>query len=316
MARKPRIHYPGACYHVILRGNAGQNIFSKKQDRNRFLHLLQEGTERYRHRIHAYCLMTNHVHLAVQVAEIPLSRIIQNLSFRYTRYFNRRKNRVGHLFQGRYKAILIDADSYLLELVRYIHNNPVRSGIVSTPDQYPWCSHNGYLSTALVPWLTTDWVLSQFDQKKEQAIDYYRSFILAGKGEADEITFHRGNAEGEILGSDSFAEEAHFKVSQEMTNRLSLTHIIDTVCNYYGIQHSDLARLSKQRRVSEPRAVVALLVREAANLSLMDLSRRLNRDLSGLSQAASRLEKRAENQQKLAERIEHSRRLVKKRGQA
>ena len=316
MPRKPRIHYPGACYHVILRGNAGQNIFFNKQDRNRFFSLLQEGIERYRHRIHAYCLMTNHVHLAVQVAEIPLSRIIQNISFRYTRYFNKRKNRAGHLFQGRYKAILIDADSYLLELVRYIHNNPVRAGIVSTPDKYPWSSHNVYVANVAVSWLTTDWVLSQFDQQRKRAIDYFRSFIHAGTDEADSVKFHRGNAEGEILGSDNFAEEAHFKASQEMASMLSLDHIIDVVCDHYKIDHGELKRMSKQRRVSEPRAVIALLVREAANLSLMELSRRLNRDLSGLSQAAGRLEKRAENQQKLVEKIEHLKTLAKGRGQA
>ena len=147
MARKPRLHYSGASYHVILRGNGGQDIFIDKKDRTRFYFLLQEGVERYRHRIHAYCLMTNHVHLAIQVGDVPLSRIIQNLSFRYTRYLNRRKNQVGHLFQGRYKALLIDADSYLLELVRYIHNNPVRAGMVKTAEEYPWSSHHAYLGS-------------------------------------------------------------------------------------------------------------------------------------------------------------------------
>ena len=123
MARKPRIHYPGAFYHVILRGNDGQDIFYTKIDRSRFCELLQEGIERYEHRIHGFCLMSNHLHLIVQAGDIPLSRILQNVSFRYTRYINKKKKRIGHLFQGRYKAILIDADSYLLELVRYIHLN-------------------------------------------------------------------------------------------------------------------------------------------------------------------------------------------------
>jgi hypothetical protein len=93
----------------------------------RFYFLLQEGVEKYGHRVHAFCLMTNHVHLAIQVGEVPLSRIMQNIGFRYTTYLNRRKKRTGHIFQGRYKALLIDADSYLLELVRYIHCNPVRA---------------------------------------------------------------------------------------------------------------------------------------------------------------------------------------------
>jgi putative transposase len=100
MARKPRIAYPGALYHVILRGNDGQTIFFDDKDRTRFYLLLQEGIERFGHRVHGFCLMTNHVHLAIQMGEIPLSRILQNLSFRYTRWVNWRQKRSGHLFQG------------------------------------------------------------------------------------------------------------------------------------------------------------------------------------------------------------------------
>ena len=135
MARKPRIHYPGAWYHVILRGNGGSDIFFDTQDRTQFFLLLQEGVERYGHRIHAYCLMTNHIHLVVQVANIPLSRITQNISFRYTRYINRRKNQAGHLFQGRYKALLIDAENYL------------KSGVAPNPDPM-WSSTSTRLMTA------------------------------------------------------------------------------------------------------------------------------------------------------------------------
>ena len=162
MARKPRLLYPGALYHAILRGNNGQTIFFDHKDRTRFCLLLQEGIERFGHRIHAFCLMTNHVHLAIQMGGIPLSRIMQNLSFRYTRWANWRQKRSGHLFQGRYKAVLVDADSYLEELTRYIHLNPVRAGIVKEPEDYPWSGHRAYLGLEMIPWLTTDWVLSQF----------------------------------------------------------------------------------------------------------------------------------------------------------
>ena len=120
MARKPRLFYPGAVYHVLLRGNAGQDIFYGKEDRKYFYRLLREGHEKFGHRIHAFCLMANHVHLAMQVADTPLSRIMQSLSQRYTGWINRQLGRKGHLFQGRYNALLIDADTYLLEPVRYI----------------------------------------------------------------------------------------------------------------------------------------------------------------------------------------------------
>ena len=133
MARKPRVHVPGGIYHVMLRGNGGQDIFFEPEDRGEIYRLLGEGTARFEYRVHAYCLMSNHLHLAVEVGRIPLSRGMQNLAFRYTRWINRREKRMGHLFQGRYRALLVDRDAYLLELVRYIHLNPVRAGLVEEP---------------------------------------------------------------------------------------------------------------------------------------------------------------------------------------
>ena len=112
MARKPRLHVPDSFYHVMLRGNGGQAVFHTNDDRNRFYLLLQEGTNRFEHQIHSFCLMDNHIHLVIQVANTSLSKIVQNFSFRYTRWVNKKQNRIGHLFQGRYKAILVDADSY------------------------------------------------------------------------------------------------------------------------------------------------------------------------------------------------------------
>ena len=158
MARKSRVHYPGAVYHVMLRGNRGQPIFFSDEDRCRCYLLLQEGTVRFEYRVHGFCLMDNHLHLAIQVGDIPLSKIMQNLSFRYTRWVNKHQQRLGHLFQGRYHAILVDQDSYLLELVRYIHLNPVRAKWVDRPEDYPWSSHQAYLNAEAIPWLTTDWV--------------------------------------------------------------------------------------------------------------------------------------------------------------
>ncbi|MFW8601554.1 transposase [Desulfobacterota bacterium M19] len=310
MARKTRLHYPGACYHVILRGNRGNDIFSDKEDRTRFFFLLQEGIERYKHRIHAYCLMTNHVHLAIQVGEIPLSRIIQNISFRYALYMNRRKKQVGHLFQGRYKALLIDADSYLLELVRYIHNNPVRAGMVKTADKYAWVSHQAYLGEVSVPWLTTDWVLSQFAKQKKRAVALYCDFIMEGKGEEHRKEFYQGNVEGRILGEDRFAEDALSKASQKTTRKATLEQVLEAVCKHYVINPAALAGGSRERRVAEPRALAALLVRETDHLSLMNLSRKLKRDLSGLSQSASRLEKKLEKDKVLEKKINKIKGLI------
>lgn len=162
MARPPRIHYPGALYHVMLRGNGGADIFFDRNDRYHLYLLLQAGIAKYGHRLHAFCAMSNHLHLAVQVAEVPLSKIMQNVAFRYTRWINRKQGKMGHLFQGRYKAILVDQDAYLLALTRYIHLNPVRAGLVKDPSAYPWSGHRAYVGRESLPWLTTDWVLSQF----------------------------------------------------------------------------------------------------------------------------------------------------------
>lgn len=311
MARKPRLHYPGACYHVILRGNGGNALFFDKKDRSRFFFLLQEGIERYKHRIHAYCLMTNHVHLVIQVGEVPLSRIIQNISFRYTRYMNRRKKQVGHLFQGRYKALLIDADSYLLELVRYVHNNPVRAGMVDTPEKYLWSSHQAYLSHELVPWLTTDWVLSQFSRHKKQAVALYGDFVSAGKGEGHRTEFYQGNVEGRILGGDRFAEEAMCKAAEKVKRNVPLEQVIQVICEYFGIRQDDLASGSRERRIAEPRSVAALIVRDTDHLSLTELSLKLKRDLSGLSQSASRLEIKLRNDKVLERKINKIKDLIR-----
>ena len=143
MARKPRIHFPGALYHVITRGNRRQGIFLDEKDLQRFLTYLSDCKNRFPFRLYAYALMKNHLHLLIEVEENPLSRIMQSLLFGYARYFNRRYGEVGHLFQGRYKAILCDKDAYLLELVRYIHLNPVRAKIVREPEELGalerWC---------------------------------------------------------------------------------------------------------------------------------------------------------------------------------
>ena len=310
MARKPRIHYPGACYHVILRGNAGSDIFFKPADRSRFFLLLQQGIEKYHHRIHAFCLMTNHVHLAVQVEDIPLSRIMQNVAFRYTRYINSRQKRTGYLFQGRYKALLIDADSYLLELVRYIHNNPVRAGMTKRPARYNWSSHNAYLGMNSVPWLTTDWVLSQFSQRQNRAIELYRDFVLAGKDEGYRKEFHQGKAEGRILGDDRFGDEALARASQKMSRKTTSEDILQAVCNCYHIRMEDLSGGTRQRRVAEPRGVAALLIRETDHLSLTDLARKLGRDLSGLSQAASRLEGKLKTDRQLTTKVDDIRQSI------
>ena len=303
MARKPRIHYPGAIYHVILRGNGGQNIFYSKADRARLYLLLQEGVERFGHRVHGFCLMTNHLHFVIQVGEVPLSKIIQNISFRYTRYINRRKKRIGHLFQGRYKALLIDADNYMLELIRYIHNNPIRVKMAQAPEQYLWSSHQAYMGTTTISWLTTDWVLSQFAANEKRARKLFHEFCLRGMHEKHRKEFHRGNFEGRILGDDRFSEKAFAIAEEKFQVSVTVKQLIGIICTNYRIDYQEFVAQGKQQPGAEARAVAAYLVQDDEKLSLTELGRYLNRDLSALSRSAARLRARKRTDQNLAGRL-------------
>jgi len=312
MARKPRIHFPGAVYHVMLRGNGGQEIFYSSRDRSRMVLLLQAGVERYGHRIHAFCLMPNHIHLAIQVGETPLSKIMQNLSVRYTLKINASQKRSGHLFQGRYKAILIDADQYLLQLIRYIHNNPVRARLVDRCGAYPWSSHRAYCGEEVIPWVTTEWVMGQFAEQGETAYLLYRDFIHQGASEGQRAEFHQGSIEGRLLGDDHFAEEALTKAEQKFQVRHSLEQLIEAVCTVYRITPYRLAEPGRKRDLSEPRAVVAYMALEADHLTLTALAAALNRELSGLSQAAGRLQKRLASERTLGARLQEIKKLLQR----
>ena len=289
MARKPRIHFPSAVYHVILRGNAGDQIFFSDQDRYRLYLILQYAVERFGCRIHAFCLMRNHIHLIVQAGDIPLSRIMQNVSLRFTKWINYTQSRTGHLFQGRYKALLIDADAYLLELVRYIHLNPVRAGIVATVDEYLWSGHGAYLGKEILPWFTTDYVLSMFSPRTEQARKAYDSFMLDGIGEGQRIEFHSGTCEGRILGSDSFTDEILSMVNQKGEQEYSLSNVIGKVCAHFHISEEMLKAAGKARPMTEARAIASAIVQTAPHLRLTELAKLFGRDISALGKAAQRI---------------------------
>jgi REP element-mobilizing transposase RayT len=304
MARKPRLHYIGAVYHVMVRGNSGQNIFADDEDRYRFYLFLQEGVEKFGHRIHAFCLMNNHVHLAIQVGDKPLSRIMQNLCFRYTQWVNSRQKRVGHLFQGRYKAIVVDADAYLVELVRYIHLNPVRAKLVKSPKDYPWSSHRVYIyiGQETLPWLTTDWVLSQFAQRLKTARIRYSEFVTSGRDEGHRQEFHSGTSQGRILGDDTFIERVYTESDQGENKAVTLDEIINRVGKIYGLTEEEITAGGKQRYASEARGMIAYLVREVSGLSLTDLSSRMKRDVTSLSAAAERVFTRSRENSDLEKR--------------
>lgn len=304
MARKPRLHVDGGIYHVMLRGNDGQAIFFDDEDRYHFYLLLQQGIARYEHRVHGFCLMNNHVHLAMEVGEEPLAKIMQNLTFRYTRWVNKKQKRMGHLFQGRYKAILVDRDSYLLELVRYIHLNPVRAKLVRQAHAYPWSGHRAYLGRETLPWLTTEWVLGQFGTRLGTSRRRYEAFVNEGHGEGRRIEFHRGGDEdGRVLGDAGFAQRM---LNKRVTaiKRVTLDNLIQTVCRVYKTNEQALAATGRERATSEARSAVGWLARRSGQIPLTEVATHFGRDVTTLSRGVGNLEVKAQTSKTLGKRLE------------
>ena len=268
MARKSCIHYPGAFYHVILRGNGGQEIFYSKADRSRFYLLLQESIERN-----------------------------------------------GHLFQGRYKAILIDADSYLLELVRYIHNNPLRTGQVNKPEQYQWSSHRAYLDKETVTWLTTDFVLSQFAKNEKKARQQFQAFCLKGGNEERREEFHQGTFDGRILGDDGFSENVLAMAKERFHAPVSVEQLVKVVCKVYRMNEQAIVSPGKHQPGAEARAVVAYFAQKAGKPSLTELGKYFQRDPTALSRVAGRLRERLKNDRALTARLKKVKSSLKRKSE-
>lgn len=205
MARPLRIEYPGALYHVTSRGNEQKDVFKSRRDRERFLSYLESAVVRYGAVVHAYCLMNNHYHLLLETPEGNLSQIMRHINGAYTTYFNVKRKRHGHLFQGRYKAILAEADAYATELSRYIHLNPVRAGAVVRPEDYGWSSYRQYVGLAQpVKWLKTSFILGYFGG--EDAGGAYRAFVTEVLHEEGESPLKQVVA-ATVLGRPDFIRE-------------------------------------------------------------------------------------------------------------
>jgi len=283
MSRKPRLHVDGGFYHVILRGNHRDRIFFKPTDRDRFAELVAENVERFRMRVHAYCWMSNHVHLLMQVADIPLGRVMMRIAGGYAREMQRMRSITGHFFERRYRAILVDADSYLLELIRYIHLNPVRAGMVHAPEDYPWSGHGAYLGQKTTPWLTTDFALSLFGREYAVAREAYRQFVLDGVCMTTDQALISGRPDDKrILGNDDFLTT--LPTTHRPRRAMSLQKLIEAICRTDAIDPTFLHALGRHRHAAKLRAVIlhhALRLRIA---TLSDIARHFNRSASTLTE--------------------------------
>jgi len=217
MARKSRVHYEGALYHIIVRGNNRSYIFRNKDNKETYKKIVAKYKKRYRFKLYAYCLMDNHAHLLIEVADIPLSKIMQGIQQVFTQNYNRRNNTTGHVFEQRYKSFLCDKDTYLLSLIRYIHQNPVRSKLTGALD-YKWSSHREYIENPQLA--DVNFPLSLFDTHKKKAIKRYLAFMdeMETKGvetmkkEEDEIEEVKN-----IIGSSKVTSDTLIKIIEEVT---------------------------------------------------------------------------------------------------
>lgn len=221
MTRPLRLEYPGALYHVTARGDHRKLIFADNRDREYWLDLLGLVCKRFNLVIYAYCQMGNHYHIMLETIDGNLAQAMRQLNSRYSQHFNRRHKLVGHVFQGRYKSILVQKESYLLELSRYIVLNPVRARLVNAAGDWPWSSYNATMGVcAAQDWLNVDWLLAQFDPQPVAARHRFLSFVLAGVGESSPLNETQHQV---ILGDASFVEQHNQRLVD--TNLTAITKV-------------------------------------------------------------------------------------------
>lgn len=302
------------------RGRRAERIFKGENDYTMFIEVLKEASEAWNIRICAYCLMPNHYHLLVQTPEANISRAMRHINGIYTQRFNRRHGYDGQLFRGRYKSILVDADSYLLQLVRYIHSNPDKAGIAPM-DRYQWSSHKGYLSIAKKwDWIYKAFVFRLLSKNKKLWIKKYRQFMSKNDDE-DLASIIEGKKWPSILGAKSFTDwikgqyyELQDDLEMPQIKELApeVNGIISTVCDFYSIEAANLYR-SKRGEFNEARNVAAYLLRRLRRDNLKSIGEQLHiRKYSSVSSAIERLKIKIEKNRLLKQRIDNLIEIIRK----
>ena len=266
MARKPRFDVEGGLYHIISRGNNRQRIFRHDEDYQKMLSLVAVYKKKLPFFLYSYCLMPNHIHLFLERQEDAVGRVMHRILSTYSRYYNRKYGRVGHLFQCRYKGILCQSDKYLAELVRYIHLNPVRAKMVRRAIDYSYSSHRAYLGLDRTAFVDVDPVLRHFGATKKLARERFELFVQAG-AELGHRNDYYGGTEGGILGSEEFIEEMNRRIGEipvgarpSVTNRATpnLKGLLRAVAAATGLSREEICSARKTRRIV--RAKEAMIV--------------------------------------------------------
>jgi len=280
MSRPLRIEYPGAFYHITARGNAKQDIFLNENDYLKFLELLSREITQQQWICFAYCLMKNHYHLLIETPEPNLVKGMTRLNGSYTQYFNNTNNRVGHLFQGRYKCILVDKENYFLELCRYVVLNPVRADFVDHPSQWKWNSYTATISRVLSPeFLNSNLILAQFNKNYDTAVESYKKFVHEGIGHENPCS----KVKGQIwLGSENFIERVkenldtnlskEIPLEQKQPLRPSKEEVMNDILKVYHIRENELIN----RTNKEAYKTAVYLLRKASNRGIKETAEMFN----------------------------------------
>jgi putative transposase len=258
VARPLRIEYEGAFYHITARGNERKRIFFGKGDYDKFKEYLLDAQDKYGYRLHCYVLMGNHYHLVIETPDGNMNKVLHCINGSYANYINRKRNRNGHLLQGRYKGILVDRDAYLLELSRYLHLNPVRAKIVERPEDYRQSSYRSYVKTQKEAIVTTDLILGMVSEDGKTARRAYREYVEKGVAEGGRNPLEDVYG-GVILGSRGFIKQALGTLKEaaldeeEIARRRELRKfeiedVIEAVCSYFEVPADRLAEGGKDLR--------------------------------------------------------------------
>jgi len=278
MPRARRIHIPGAFYHVTLRGNHREPIFRVPGDRLDLEEIVGDAIARLGVSVHAYCWMTNHIHLLAQPDQVPVGRMIHVIAMRYARRFQRDVPTTGHLFERRYHAQIVDTDSYLLEVVRYIHLNPVVAVLARSAVDYQWSSHRAYLGQPATPWLTTAAVMAVFDQSANRARECYATFIAAGEKDA------HARATVDASPGDGFAwPRTPREAADAPVTNAALEALIAEICASAGVTVAAIASPSRARDLSRFRAEIAAAAVRRGVATLREVAARMGRDPSSVT---------------------------------
>jgi putative transposase len=304
MARPLRITFPGAFYHITSRGNERKSVFKSKRDREKFLGYLESATQRYGAVIHAYCLMDNHYHLLLETPSGNLPQIMRHINGAYTTYFNVKRDRPGHLFQGRYKAILVESDQYAKELSRYIHLNPVRAKMSEMPEAYDWSSYNYYIGRKKAPeWLFREFILGYFGKNISSAQKEYKEFVSSLVKERYDSPLK--DVFGSILlGSPDFIEQIKTRylsdrkpdkelpALRQLVARISLQDVFNTVGSVF------------ENEPSLERSLIVYLCQKYSGETLKKIGDRFGISESAVSQTAKRFKVKIEKDRRLLKKIE------------